>query len=189
MQVTAATTTQSGYITASAPATFTVLGSYAAEPDNSNYTMEQRRRFIYPIQGHASFELNSTNQAIAATMRYSSPRSTTDGSLICRRGTIVLEATSAFPNLSSIVVSNEGQVSVENGATINPDMALLLSDSSVFTVGEGSVVTAKTAKVGGTWLEPDEYVCSEAGFPNLAGAGTLVVKTYGGPKGLILMFK
>ena len=34
-----------------------------------------------------------------------------------------------------------------------------------------------------------DQIFSEAGFPNLAGAGTLVVKTYGGPKGLILMFK
>ena len=187
--MTESNTNTAGLITSSAPATFTVLGTYSAIPDNSNYTMVQRRRFIYPIMGHASFELNSTNQSTAATMRFSSPRSTTDGSLICRRGTIVLESTCAFSNLTSIVASNVGAVEVEAGAYVNPEVSLLLSDSSVFTVGEGCVVTAKTACVGSVWLEPDEYVCSEAGLPNLAGSGKLVVTTYGGPKGWLLMFK
>lgn len=182
-------TNQAGYITSSAPATFTVLGSYVAEPDNSNYTMVQRRRFIYPIQGHASFELNSTNQATAATMRFSSPRSDTDGSLICRRGTIVLESTSAFANLSSIVASNEGAFTVEAGAAITPDVSVELSDSSVFTVGEGCVVTAKTAKVGESWLWPGEYICADAGYANLAGPGKLVVLNYGGPRGAVLIFR
>ena len=182
-------TNQAGYITSTEPATFTVLGSYVAAPDNSNYTMAQKRRFIYPIQGHASFELNSTNQATAATMRFSSPRSDTDGSLICRRGTIVLESTSAFANLSSIVASNEGAFTVEAGATINPDVSVELSDSSVFTVGEGCVVTAKTAKVGEAWLWPDEYICAEAGYANLAGPGKLVVLNYGGPRGAVLIFR
>lgn len=181
--------TDTGYITSPRPATFTVLGTYATTPDNSNFTIFQRRRFIYPIQGHVSFELNSTNQATAATIRFSSPRSNTDGSLICRRGTIVLESTCAFTNLSSIVASSEGQITVEAGAAINPKATLDLSDSAVFTVGEGCVVTVETAKVGSKWLKPAEYVCSEAGRPNLAGSGRLRVLSDGAPSGISVIIR
>ena len=185
------TDSTSGYLTSStAPATFTVLGDYESMPDNSDRkTKEQKQRFVFPVQGHASFELNSTNLATATTIRFSSPRSNTDGSLFCRRGTIVLESTCAFTNLSSIVASSEGQITVEAGAAINPKATLDLSDSAVFTVGEGCVVTVETAKVGSKWLKPAEYVCDEAGRPNLAGAGKLRVMSDGTPPGISVIIR
>ena len=181
----------------SGPAKLTIRGAYSCMPDNGNYTMVQRRRLIYPVQGHASLELDTTNTiATAAEMRLTSAFSTTDGGLYARRGKIVVESMAKLPNLSVLEATNVGEIEIENGPEINEDVTVKVADSATLCLAEGLVLKAKTAFVG-MWLEPGTYGSAEAvaaagdgkALDRLTGLGLLTVAEYGGPKGLMLLIR
>ena len=66
-------------------------------------------------------------------------------------------------------------------------------DSAV-TIAAGKHLHAKSAYVD-KWLEPGEYGGADAGLdeehtlPQLGGSGTVNVLEWGGPKGMIFIFK
>lgn len=177
----------------SAPAKLTIRGSYSCLPDNGNYTMVQRRRLIYPVQGHASLELDTTNTiATAAEMRLTSAFSTTDGGLYARRGKIVVESMAKLPNLSVLEATNVGEIEVENGPEINEDVVVKVMDAATICLDEGLTLKAKSACLG-KWLEPGKYAREAAdgitANPYITGSGILEVAEYGGPKGLMLLLR
>ena len=178
---------------ASGPAKLTIRGAYSCMPDNGNYTMVQRRRLIYPVQGHASLELDTTNTiATAAEMRLTSAFSTTDGGLYARRGKIVVESMAKLPNLSVLEATNVGEIEVENGPEINEDVVVKVMDAATIRLDEGLTLKAKSACLG-KWLDPGKYAREAAdgitANPYITGDGILEVAEYGGPKGLMLMLR
>lgn len=178
---------------ASGPAKLTIRGAYSCMPDNGNYTMVQRRRLIYPVQGHASLELDTTNTiATAAEMRLTSAFSTTDGGLYARRGKIVVESMAKLPNLSLLEATNVGELEVENGTMLNEDVVVKVMDAAKIRLDEGLTLKAKSACLG-KWLDPGKYAREAAdgitANPYITGDGILEVAEYGGPKGLMLMLR
>ena len=115
---------QYAYITSATDATLTVLGNGPSE-------------FNGLVNGKVSLELNSTNSATAGTFGLCGTNNTTSGALIARRGTITVQPTAVFSNLTALVASGEGVIDVQSKAT-------LASLSTISVSGNGAVKLCQT---------------------------------------------
>ena len=151
------------------------------------------------ICGSASLTL-ATLETIEAPGRiiFRSAKSDTDGALIARRGTIVIESTAAFSNLSSVVVSGSGLMKVETAdvGNANEDFFVCVSNaesSARLEIVDGVTLKARTSCMNGVWLDAGLYSSAASEGVKackwLAGDGILDVAEYGGPKGMILIFR
>ena len=151
------------------------------------------------ICGSASLTL-ATLETIEAPGRiiFRSAKSDTDGALIARRGTIVIESTAAFENLTAMEATGEGQIVLntsqiattsENGLDVLALTNRAASSGVPLTIAADCTLTARTAVFGdGNWLQPGTY--TSANRPKyIAGDGSLVVKEYGGKPGLMLILR
>lgn len=132
-----------------------------------------------------------------AVFRIASADNTMSGEIAARRGTIELMEGSACSNLTALVTSGEGQLVVNTSdlGIANTNNLEIVACTNVaantlpLTIGEGCSLTAKVAVVGsGRFLDAGVY--TKANLPRyIAGDGELVVKEYGGPKGMMLIIR
>ena len=112
-------------------------------------------------------------------------------------GTLTLDANALFPNLTKLGIRGTGSMVVnsDNGlGNASGALAVSLQGTGKLTIAENAVIRAKTANAGVRsdgalkWLEAGEY--TKANLPDyIDGDGTLIVAEYGGPKGLMLIFR
>ena len=156
------------------------------------------------VTGAASVEINTaTNIATAGTLSFTCAGSDTTGGLYARRGLIKLYETCSFTNLTELVASDEGQIEVLTsaigggaGGEALGGLCVALTNVAAgtipLTIGEGCSITARTAVTRSAenpkWLEPGVYTKDNLPLC-LAGDGELVVKEYGGPKGMLLLIR
>lgn len=156
------------------------------------------------VTGAASVEINTaTNIETAGLIAFTCAGSDTTGGLYARRGTIKIYETASFTNLTELVASGEGQIEVLTsaigggaGGEALGGLCVALTNVAAgtipLTIGEGCSITARTAVTRSAenpkWLEPGVYTKDNLPLC-LAGDGELVVKEYGGPKGLMLIIR
>ena len=197
-------TEDNSYITSpvDSPAKLTVYGQlewYGNQPDADN------RYMAFSIRGAASLELNGTNVIKTSggvrvwpkmEIRNCPTKSDTTGGLCVRRGTLTLAETTYWPNLSRLEAHDEGLLVMNTDGVNTNGFVFVVSNvvDSAVTIAAGKHLHAKSAYVG-KWLEPGEYGGAGAGLdakhtlPQLGGSGTVHVKEWGGPKGIIFIFK
>lgn len=146
------------------------------------------------VTGAASVEMNTaTNIATAGKISFTCAGSDTIGGLYARRGTIKIYETASFTNLTELVASGEGQIEVLTSAIGGDDLCVTLTNVAAgtipLTIGEGCSITARAAVVkSAKWLEPGTYTKDNLPL-YIGGGGELVVKEYGGPKGMLLLVR
>lgn len=129
--------------------------------------------FFGSLNGALSLSWEPTS---AYTLVITGRLSQTTGSLNVNAGTLRLAASSAFPNLTGLVVTNTGTLHVET-TDINGACTVTLADSGMLSIPAGTTLTCVTAQVDGTSLIAGNY--SSASTVNsrtfITGAGTLKV--------------
>ena len=147
-------------ITSESPATLTLLNQSA----DINYNGQ--------IKGAASLDMSSSS---GKTITLSGTANNTTGSLTVRTGTLALGASAKFLNLSSLVVTNTGTLSVST-ESVNPNVELNIFGSGVVNVAAGTTLQVFHAKLDGDYIPSGDYVQGSGVFGNhLAGGGTLRV--------------
>ena len=147
-------------ITSESPATLTLLNQSA----DINYNGQ--------IKGAASLDMSSSS---GKTITLSGTANNTTGSLTVRTGTLALGASAKFLNLSSLVVTNTGTLSVST-ESVNPNVELNIFGSGVVNVAAGTTLQVFHAKLDGDYIPSGDYVQGSTVFGNhLAGGGTLRV--------------
>ena len=193
------------------PATLTLAG-YCR-----NNMMYPEKNYVYPgrLNGELSFVLDSRTNVMATAndtlpdncgiIRFTSALSTTCGGITAKRGLIDIRSQAAFSNLTALAVTGEGQIHVRTAAigVANSDFHVAVTNVNVTTVtdskagtleiDEGLVLEANTAQMGERWLDAGDYAAEASDGVRpckyLSGAGILRVRTYGGPKGLMLILR
>ena len=149
------------------------------------------------VNGAASVEINTaTDIETTGKISFTCAGSDTTGGLYARRGTIKIYETASFTNLTELVASGEGLLEVLTSAVGGDDLCVALTNVAAgtipLTIGEGCSITARTAVTRSAenpkWLEPGVYTKDNLPLC-LAGDGELVVKEYGGPKGMLLLIR
>ena len=145
------------------------------------------------VNGAASVEMDTDTSLAAGKIAFTCAGSDTTGGLYARRGTIKLYDTATFTNLTELVASGEGLLEIDTSAVGGSNLCVALTNVTAgtvpLTIGEGCSITAKTALVkSAKWLEPGTYTKDNLPLC-IAGDGELVVKEYGGPKGLMLILR
>lgn len=134
----------------------------------------------------------------AGVVKLTCSGSTTTGGLSCKAGLLTVEATATLPNLTALGVSNAGKMTVSaNGIGEEGDgLVVTVADSGVLTIAEGVTLAAKSACIGGKWIDPkpgETYGGPDSAatvkLAGLAGTGILTVAEYGGPKGLMMILR
>ena len=147
-------------ITSANPATLTLV--------NQSATVNYKGQ----LKGAVSLDLSSSS---AKTLTLNGTANNTTGSLTVRSGTLALGASAKFLNLSSLVVTNTGTLSVST-ENVNPNVELNIFGSGVVNVAAGTTLQVLHAKLDGDYIPPGEYVQGSEVFGNhLAGGGTLRV--------------
>ena len=124
------------------------------------------------IKGAASLDMSSSS---GKTITLSGTANNTTGSLTVRTGTLALGASAKFLNLSSLVVTNTGTLSVST-ESVNPNVELNIFGSGVVNVAAGTTLQVFHAKLDGDYIPSGDYVQGSTVFGNhLAGGGTLRV--------------
>ena len=154
--------------------------------------------FCGRVRGEATIELNSTNSATAGSAKFAFGASETTGGLLCRRGTLTVESTASFSNLTALVVSGEGKM-VLNTSDIGNATNLCVAVTNApadgaLTLADGVALLADTMVIKtDRWLDAGVYGGPDSAAPNkltcLAGTGTITVNRYGGPKGFLLLVR
>ncbi len=196
-------TEDNSYITSpvDAPAKLTVYGQlewYGNQP------AADTRFMVFSLRGAASLEMNATNVIKSAgklvwpkmEIRGCPTKSDTKGGLCVRRGTLTLAEDTYWPNLSRLEAHDEGLLVMNTDGVNTNGFVFVVSNvvNEAVTIASNKHLYAKSAYVG-KWLEPGEYGGADAGLdaehtlPQLGGLGTVHVKEWGGPKGLIFIFK
>jgi len=186
------------------PATLTLAG-YCR-----NSILYPEKNYVYPgrLNGALSFVLDSRADVMATAydsltdncgiIRFTSALSTTTGTLASKRGLIDIRSQAAFSNLTELAVMGEGQIHARTAAigVANEDFRVALTNVTTgkLEIDAGLVLEANTAVVGnGRWLSPGDYSSvASAGVtacPQLAGAGILRVRNYGGKKGFVFILR
>ena len=193
------------------PATLTLAG-YCR-----NNMLYPEKNYVYPgqLNGELSFVLDSRTNVMATAydelpdncgiIRFTSALSTTCGGITAKRGLIDIRSQAAFSNLTALAVTGEGQIRVRTAAigVANPDFHVAVTNVNVTTVtdpkagtleiDEGLVLEANTAQMGERWLGAGDYAAEASDGVRpckyLSGAGILRVRTYGGPKGLMIIIQ
>lgn len=192
-------TTESGCVlTSETSATLTMVGTpnrrYAANGFAGCLT--GAISLCYDWDGRASRQAYYTG-CTAGLFKLTSENSTSGG-ITCKRGDFRIEATATLPNLTALGVSNTGKMTVSaNGIGEEGDgLVVTVADSGVLTIAEGVTLAAKSACIGGKWIDPkpgETYGGPDSAatvkLAGLAGTGLLTVAEYGGPKGLLLLLK
>lgn len=175
----------------STPATLTVTRSLRSGLSKSSNV------FLGRVRGAASYCLDS-DLATAGTTRFNCPGSDTTGSLIAKRGTITIMSTSTFSNLTSIVASGTGVVSVETSdvGNGNEEFSVKIEDETAsIGLADGVEISALTFQLPGEgrFLDVGRYSgIAQKGVtecPYLTGSGVVEVRKYGGKTGLMLLFR
>ena len=179
-------------ITSPTPATLTICGGMRNDAAAASYTYCGR------VNGAASVELNSTNSATAGLAKFAFGASETTGGLLCRRGTLTVESTASFSNLTELVVSGEGKMALNtsdigNATNLCVAVTNTLSNGAL-TLADGVEISADTMVIkADRWLNAGVYGGPNSAAPHkldcLAGTGTITVNRYGGPKGLLLLVR
>ena len=184
-----------------APAKLTMYGQlewYGNQPAGDT------RFMTLSLRGAASLEMNATNVIKYAgkpvwpkmEIRNCPTKSDTKGGLCVRRGTLTLAETTYWPNLSRLEAHDEGLLVMNTDGVNTNGFVFVVSNvvNEAVTIASNKHLYAKSAYIG-KWLEPGEYGGADAGLdaehtlPQLGGLGTVHVKEWGGPKGLIFIFK
>ena len=181
-----------------APATLTMVGTptrrYAANTFVA--TLDGAISLCYDWDGRAGIKAYLTGHT-DGLFKFTS-ESPTSGGIICKRGDFRIEATATLPNLTALGVSNTGKMTVSaNGIGEEGEgLVVTVADSGVLTIGADVTIAAKSACIGGKWIDPkpgETYGGPDSAatvkLDGLAGKGILTVAEYGGPKGLMLLFK
>lgn len=176
------------------PATLTLYGGMYNPASGVTFT----DRYCGRVNGAASIELNSTNNATAGSARFAFGASETTGGLICRRGTLTVESTASFSNLTALVVSGEGKMVLNTsdiGNATNLCVAVTNAPANgALTLADGVALSADTMVIKtDRWLDAGVYGGPDSAAPNkltcLAGTGTITVNRYGGPPGFLLLVR
>ncbi|MBR1588629.1 MAG: hypothetical protein IJ658_09930, partial [Kiritimatiellae bacterium] len=142
------------------PATLTLLNQDA----NVNYRGQ--------LKGAVSLDLSS---ASGKTLALSGTANDTTGSLAVRSGTLALAAGARFPNVSSLVATNAGTLSVST-ENVNPAVELALFGSGKINVDAGVTFFVCRATLDGAYLPGGEYTKDSPALQGrFSGDGTLVV--------------
>ena len=180
------------------PATLTVVGTptrrYAANTFVA--TLEGAISLCYDWDGRAGIKAYLTAHT-DGLFKFTS-ESPTSGGITCKRGDFRIEATATLPNLTALGVSNTGKMTVSaNGIGEEGDgLVVTVADSGVLTIGADVTINAKSACIGGKWIDPkpgETYGGPDSAatvkLAGLAGTGILTVAEYGGPKGLMMILR
>ena len=177
------------------PATLTLRGPYYF----GYKEMLTRYPGYYPgsFAGPVSLVIDTKDDYDPAVFRIASADNTMSGEIVARRGMIELMEGSACSNLTALVTSGEGQIVVNTSdlGVANANNLEIVACTNVaantlpLTIGEGCSITAKVAMVGnGHFLDAGVY--TKVNLPRyIDGDGELVVKEYGGPKGMMLILR
>lgn len=185
------------------PATLTLAG-YCR-----NSMLDPEKSYVYPgrLNGELSFVLDSRTNVMATAydelpdncgiIRFTSALSTTCGGITAKRGLIDIRSQAAFSNLTALAVTGEGQIHVRTAAIGIANEAFHVAATNVTTgrieIDEGLVLKANTAQMGDRWLDAGDYAAEAADGVRpckyISGAGILRVRTYGGPKGMMLILR
>ena len=186
------------------PATLTVYGTFRCDRAKVNGSVVQG---VFPgcVSGAASVTLDSRSECFndkkvswPGVARFNNPLSDTTGSLAVNCGTLHVMPTAAFSNLSSVVVSGSGLMKVETAdvGNANEDFFVCVSNaesSARLEIVDGVTLKARTSCMNGVWLDAGLYSSAASEGVKackwLAGDGILDVAEYGGPKGMILIFR
>lgn len=141
------------------------------------------------ISGCATLELKSSVMALADM------ESSTAGGLSVSGGRMTVKSSARFPNLTELKACGNGTLVVE-GAQLGTatNMVVSVLDNGVLEIADGVTIAAQTARVSDEkWLSEGVYGGPDSAapvkLPCLSGTGLLKVKSYGGKKGFILLFR
>ena len=193
------TTEPDFYLTSEKPATLTMLGTPNRRFGGGNGFVGCLRGALslcYDWDGRDGIQAYYTG-CTAGLFKLTSENSTSGG-ITCKRGDFRIEATATLPNLTSLGVSNTGKMTVSaNGIGEEGDgLVVTVADSGVLTIGTDVTIAAKSACLGGKWIDPqpgETYGGPDSAatvkLAGLAGTGLLTVAEYGGPKGLMMILR
>ena len=192
------TTESDFFFTSEKPAMLTVAGTPNRRYDASGFAgcLTGAISLCYDWDGRAGIKAYYTD-CTPGLFKLTSVNSTSGG-IACKRGDFRIEVTATLPNLTALGVSNTGKMTVSvNGIGEEGDgLVVTVADSGVLTIGTDVTIAAKSACIGGKWIDPkpgDTYGGPESAatvkLDGLAGKGILTVAEYGGPKGFMLLFR
>lgn len=179
------------------PAVLSMIDNEGASTANTYYYFDGRGKDAF--QGKLTFVHVPTNAAnnLKKKLALKNMTCTTSGGIESAYGTLTLDANALFPNLTKLGIRASGSMVVnsDNGlGNASGALAVSLQGTGKLTIAENAVIRAKTANAGVRsdgalkWLEAGEY--TKANLPDyIDGDGTLIVAEYGGPKGLMLIFR
>ena len=179
------------------PAVLSMIDNEGASTPNTYYYFDGRGKDAF--QGKLTFVHVPTNAAnnLKKKLALKNMTCTTSGGIESAYGTLTIDANALFPNLTKLGIRGTGSMVVnsDNGlGNASGALAVSLQGTGKLTIAENTVIRAKTANAGVrsdgalNWLEAGEY--TKANLPDyIDGDGMLIVAEYGGPKGLMLIFR
>ena len=192
------TTKSEFFFTSEKSATLTVVGTPNRRYDANTFRgcLTGALSLCYDWDGRAGRQAYYTG-CTAGLFKLTSENSTSGG-ITCKRGDFRIESTATLPNLTALGVSNTGKMTVSaNGIGAEGEgLVVTVADSGVLTIGADVTIAAKSACIDGKWIDPqpgETYGGPDSAatvkIAGLAGTGLLTVAEYGGPKGLMLLFR
>lgn len=182
-------------------ATLTCCGSMGRDhPNVFNYfggVLKGQVSFCYDYDGRPG-PLCGSRTNPAGKFIFTGTGSDTSGGLSCRRGELTIASTAEFPNITELKAYNAGAVNVEAAGlgAEGEGLVVTVADSGVLTIGADVTIAAKSACIGGKWIDPkpgETYGGPQSAatvkLDGLAGTGILTVAEYGGPKGLMMILR
>lgn len=99
--------------------------------------------------------------------------SDTKGNLCVTNGAVVFDGEAAWPNVSEVILSGTGAVTLSAANQLGTPKVLDLSDSSVLTLPASGEMTVVALRLNGSWKAAGDYTSEQLG-EHLVGEGAVV---------------
>lgn len=112
-----------------------------------------------PFRGQAG--LNKEGSGTLTIQKNTVNPSDTTGNLCIAGGVVIFDTGAAWPNVSEVILTGTGTLTVNAGDQLGTPKVLDLSDNACLVLPDGSALTVMSLKLDGAWLAPGTYTAAQ----------------------------